>query len=232
MALPLTPARARIRRNRDMYTLEDTLRRHGFVHVAGADEAGRGACAGPLVIGAAILADGKRGRIPGLNDSKLLTPQAREEVYEEVVSRALAHTVVIVPAADIDARGLTVCNLGGMRRALAQLRPAAHYVLTDGFPVAGTMVPNLGVWKGDQVAACVAAAGVLAKVTRDRIMTALHDEHAQYGFDEHKGYSTEAHQAALRTHGPSPVHRRSYANVSAVSGVASAARAATSAHDG
>lgn len=232
MAQPLTPPRARVRRIRDMYTLEATLRRHGFAHVAGADEAGRGACAGPLVVAAAMLPDGKRGRVPGLNDSKLLTAQARERVYEEVVARALAYTVVVVPAADIDARGLTVCNLGGMRRALEQLKPAADYVLTDGFPVTGTAAPNLGVWKGDRVAACVAAAGVLAKVTRDRIMTSLHSDHPQYGFDEHKGYSTEAHRAALRTYGPSPVHRRSFANVSAVSGVPRPARAVASAHDG
>ena len=232
MARTLTPARARIRRGRDMYTLEDVLRRHGFTHVAGADEAGRGACAGPLVVAAAILADGKGGRIPGLNDSKLLSAQAREEVYEEVLDRVLAYRVVTIPPADVDAKGLTVCNLGGMRRAVAQLRPEAHYVLTDGFPVPGTWAPNLGVWKGDRVAACVAAAGVLAKVTRDRVMAELHTEYPQYGFGEHKGYSTEAHQAALRTYGPSPVHRRSYANVSAVSGVASAARTVASAHDG
>lgn len=220
----LTPSRARMKRDPDMYTLEDVLRRHGFHHVAGADEAGRGACAGPLVIAAAILPPGKRGRVPGLADSKLLTEKARDEVYDEVVDRALAYSIIVVPPAEVDAKGLTVCNLGGMRRALEQLRPAAQYMLTDGFPVPGTSAPNLGVWKGDRVAACVSAAGVLAKVTRDRIMIDLHRDHGQYGFDEHKGYSTEAHQAALEAHGPSAVHRRSYANVAAVSGVARAAQ--------
>lgn len=215
-----------------MYTLEETLRRHGFAHIAGADEAGRGACAGPLVVAAVILPEGRRGRVPGLADSKLLTPQAREEVYEEVLARALAHTVVVIPATEVDAKGLGVCNLAGMRRAFARLRPAAQYVLTDGFPVPGVPVPGLGVWKGDRVAACVSAAGVLAKVTRDRMMTELHRRFDMYGFDEHKGYSTPAHQAALLAHGPCPEHRRSYANVAAVSGVARAAEPVATAHHG
>jgi ribonuclease HII len=212
----LAPQRTVIRREAGLYALEQGLRRRGFGAIAGADEAGRGACAGPLVVGAVILPDGRRGEVPGLADSKLLTPAARDRVYDEVVARAVAHAVVIVPPTEVDRRGLHVCNVGGMRRALARLRVEPDYVLTDGFPVDGLGVPGLAVWKGDRVAACVAAASVLAKVTRDRLMTELHDRWPGYGFHEHKGYSTPDHAAALERQGPCPEHRLSYANVAAV----------------
>src|SRR5262249_50182811 len=153
--------------------MEQGLRRRGFGRVAGADEAGRGACAGPLVAAAAIPPPGRRGEVPGRNASRRPPPPARARVYEEVVRRAEAWSVVIVPPADIDARGLHVCNLSAMRRALASLTTRPDYVLTDGFPVDGLGVPGLAVWKGDQVAACVAAASVIAKVTRDRLMCQL-----------------------------------------------------------
>ncbi|MCO8271911.1 ribonuclease HII [Actinoplanes sp. TRM 88003] len=214
----LAPPRTVVRREGGLYALERALQRRGFSHVAGADEAGRGACAGPLVAGAAILPEGKRGEIDELADSKLLTPAARERVYEQVVARALAWSVVIVPATEVDARGLHVCNLAAMRRALASLTTPPEYVLTDGFPVDGLGVPGLAVWKGDRVAACVAAASVLAKVTRDRIMVEMDDQFPAYGFAVHKGYITEDHSAALKQHGPCAEHRFSYVNVAAASG--------------
>jgi ribonuclease HII len=214
----LTPARTVIRREGGLYALERALQRRGFRHVAGADEAGRGACAGPLVAAAAILPEGRRGEIDELADSKLLTPLARERVYAEVVRRALAFAVIIVPPAEVDARGLHVCNLAAMRRALASLATAPEYVLTDGFPVDGLGVPGLAVWKGDRVAACVAAASVLAKVTRDRLMVELDGRFPDYGFAEHKGYVTDEHSAALTRHGPCAEHRFSYVNVATVSG--------------
>jgi ribonuclease HII len=166
----LPPSRTILAREAGLYAIEQALQRRGFVHVAGADEAGRGACAGPLVVAAAILPQGRRGEIDGLNDSKLLTEKARE-------------------------------------------RP--DYVLTDGFRVDGIGVPALAVWKGDQVAACVSAASVLAKVTRDRLMKDLGTEWPDYGFSDHKGYSTAEHTAALAEFGPSPHHRMSYVNVAA-----------------
>jgi ribonuclease HII len=209
----LSPPRTVVRADGGLYAMERALRRRGFTHVAGADEAGRGACAGPLVAAAVVLPAGRRGEIDELSDSKLLTPAARERVYAQVVDRAVAHAVVMVPAAEVDARGLHVCNLAALRRALATLAVRPDYVLTDGFPVDGLDVPGLAVWKGDQVAACVAAASVLAKVTRDRIMVELAGAYPQYGFDEHKGYVTPEHNAALRRHGPCAVHRLSYANV-------------------
>lgn len=214
----LSPPRTVVRRDGGIYALERALQRRGFRYVAGADEAGRGACAGPLVAAAAILPEGRRGEIDGLTDSKLLTPAARERIYAAVVDCAVAYAVIIVPPAEVDARGLHVCNLAAMRRALASLTVRPEYVLTDGFGVDGLDVPGLAVWKGDQVAACVAAASVLAKVTRDRIMVELHERFPDYGFDEHKGYVTEVHSAALRAHGPCPEHRFSYINVAAASG--------------
>jgi ribonuclease HII len=207
-----------VRRDAGLYGYERALERMGLAPVAGADEAGRGACAGPLVVAAAVLATGRRAEIPDLADSKLLTPPVRERVYGAVVARAVAWSVVVVPPEEVDRRGLHVMNVEAMRRALARLELTPGYVLTDGFPVAGLGVPGLAMWKGDQVAACIAAASVIAKVTRDRIMTELHERWPGYDFASHKGYVTPEHQEALSRHGPSPVHRRSYVNVARVMG--------------
>lgn len=207
-----------VRRDAGLYGYERALARAGLAPVAGADEAGRGACAGPLVAAAVVLPPGV-SRIAELADSKLLTPAARERVYAEVTAKALAWEAVVISAAEIDRSGLHRSNLAAMRRALARLAVAPSFVLTDGFTVAGLGHPGLAMWKGDQVAACVAAASVVAKVTRDRIMTGLHETYPRYRFDVHKGYVTAAHQKALAAHGPCPEHRRSYANVVAVGDV-------------
>jgi ribonuclease HII len=207
------PPRFVVRRDGPLGGYESALARAGFEHVAGADEAGRGACAGPLVVAACILPSGRRGRIDGLDDSKLLTAATRERLYGQVTRRALAYSIVVIPAGEIDAYGLHVANLAGMRRALGTLAPAADYALTDGFPVRGLGVPSTAVWKGDATVACIAAASILAKVTRDAIMTDMHDEWPQYDFAQHKGYITPSHAAALSSHGPCPQHRRRYVNV-------------------
>ena len=204
-----------VRSENGLWALERVLQRSGFPLVAGADEAGRGACAGPLVVAAAVLPAGRRGEVPGLADSKLLTEPAREAAYDEVVRRALAWSVVVVPATDVDRCGLHVMNVRAMRQAVLRLEPAPSYVLTDGFAIGGMPAPALAVWKGDRVAACVAAASVLAKVTRDRIMRELHAQWPVYDFARHKGYSTPEHTAALEVHGPCPQHRHSYVNVKA-----------------
>jgi ribonuclease HII len=156
--------------------------------------------------------------VPGLNDSKLLTAAVREEVYAEVVRRALAWSVVVIPAADVDRHGLHVMNIEGMRRAVARLDPGPAYALTDGFPVRGLTVPALAVPKGDATVACIAAASVLAKVTRDRIMVEMHERWPEYEFASHKGYVTPVHAAALARHGPCAEHRFSYVNVRRVGG--------------
>jgi ribonuclease HII len=222
MSDPLTglPRGQAIRRDAGLWGYERALARHGLTPVAGADEAGRGACAGPLVVAACVLPEGKRGQVPGLADSKLLTPLARERVYAEVVKRAAAYRVVAVPPQEVDRIGLHVANVMAMRQAVAGLPIRPAYVLTDGFPVPGMCAPSLAIWKGDAVAACVAAASVLAKVTRDRIMTELGERYPAYDFASHKGYVTPEHNAALRAHGPCPEHRFSYVNVARVSGVA------------
>jgi ribonuclease HII len=210
----LRPARAVVRRS-GSWTLQSTLQRHGLGPVAGVDEAGRGACAGPLVVAACVLRPGDAKRLDGLTDSKLLTPAEREEYFALIMRRAQDHAVVVIPPGEVDRRGVHVANIEGMRRAVAGLAQRPGYVLTDGFAVRGFGAPALAVPKGDQVAACVAAASVLAKVTRDRIMVALDAEFPQYGFAEHKGYCTAMHDEAMLVHGPSPVHRYSFVNVRA-----------------
>ncbi len=211
----ITAPRPVVRSEHGLWALERVLQNHGFPHVAGADEAGRGACAGPLVVAAVVLPAGNRGLVPGLADSKLLTEQARERAYTEVVRRALSWSVVVVPPGEVDRVGLHVMNVRAMRQAVARLSPCPSYVLTDGFPIAGMPAPTLAVWKGDRVAACVAAASVIAKVTRDRLMTELHEQFPGYDFAKHKGYSTPEHMAALTALGPCPEHRFSYVNVRA-----------------
>jgi len=212
-SLPFRPPRLIVRRDAGLSAYVTALRRAGFGLVAGADEAGRGACAGPLVVAACILPPGRRGEIVGLADSKLLTPDVREALYDEIVDRALAYSVIAIPAAEVDERGLHVSNVAGMRRALAALRPEPDYALTDGFPVRGLGIPATAVWKGDAVVSCIAAASILAKVTRDRAMVKLHNVWPGYEFAQHKGYITPEHAAALDRLGPCAEHRASYVNV-------------------
>jgi ribonuclease HII len=207
------PRGSTVRRDAGLYGYERALRRAGMNPIAGVDEAGRGACAGPLVAGAVILPEGATGVVPGLNDSKLLTPAARERCYAQVTRRALAWSVVVVESTECDRLGMHVANVEALRRSLARLETRPRYVLTDGFPVDGLEVPGLAVWKGDRVAACIAAASIIAKVTRDRMMVRLHDQYPEYDFALHKGYCTKEHQQALDEHGPCPQHRRRFINV-------------------
>lgn len=207
-----------MRRDAGLYGYERALRRVGLDPVAGVDEAGRGACAGPLVAGAVILPEGRRGQVPGLADSKLLTAAARERVYAEVLRRAVAWSAVVIGSEECDRLGMHVANVEALRRSVALLDVRPAYVLTDGFPVDGLDVPGLAVWKGDRVAACIAAASVVAKVTRDRIMAELHETYPAYDFATHKGYITSAHSAALEEHGPCAEHRRRFVNVRRVEG--------------
>lgn len=213
------PRGSTVRRDAGLYGYERALRRVGIEPIAGVDEAGRGACAGPLVAAAAILPPGKAGVIPGLADSKLLTAASRERVYHQVVARATAWSVVVVEHDECDRLGMHVANVEALRRAVALLDLRPSYVLTDGFPVDGFDVPGLAIWKGDRVAACIAAASVLAKVTRDRIMVELDGSYPDYDFKTHKGYVTETHTEALTRLGPSPVHRMRFVNVRRAAGL-------------
>ncbi len=201
------------RRSNGLSAYERVLGRAGLAPVAGVDEAGRGACAGPLVVAAVILKPSRIARLTELADSKALTAKARNAAYSQIMDAALDWSVITIPSAEIDRLGLHVCNVAGMRRALAALPGKPGYVLTDGFPVRGLSAPALAMWKGDQVAACVAAASVVAKVTRDAMMCDLDKTYPDYGFARHKGYSTLRHMRALTEHGPCPQHRMSFVNV-------------------
>lgn len=209
MTTAFRPRPSVVRRDSGLYGYERALRRRGLGPVAGVDEAGRGACAGPLVVAAVVLG----AEIDGLTDSKLLTPARREEIHDRILATARAVETVVIPPGEIDTHGLHRCNITGMRRAVARLSCDFGYVLIDGFRVEGLPAPSLAMWKGDQVAACVAAASIVAKVTRDRIMMALDEQHPEYGFAVHKGYGTARHRLALREHGPCPQHRFSFITV-------------------
>src|SRR5687767_12753260 len=213
------PRGSTVRRDAGLYGYERALRRVGIDPIAGVDEAGRGACAGPLVAGAAILPAGKAGVVPELADSKLLTAKARERCYDHIVRRALAWSVVVIESEECDRLGMHVANVEALRRAVGLLELPPAYVLTDGFPVDGLGVPGLAVWTGDRGAACIAAASGLAKVARDRIMVGLDVDWPAYDFKTHKGYITDAHATALTEHGPSPVHRWRFINVRRAAGL-------------
>lgn len=219
------PPRPVIRRSPGLRTLESALYRSGLGPVAGVDEVGRGACAGPLVVAACVLGPGRPAALAALDDSKKLTANAREQLFPVIRRHALAYHVVFISPADVDVRGVHAANIEGMRRAVAGLALRPGYVLCDGFRVPGLPMPSLPVIGGDGAAACIAAASVLAKVTRDRYMAALDDP--GYGFAEHKGYSTAAHTAALAALGPCSQHRYSFINVRSVAVPAAAAAPVT-----
>ena len=203
-----------VRREGGLYAYEKALERAGLTPVAGADEAGRGACAGPLVVAAVVLPTGRRGQVPGLADSKLLTPRGPRR---GCTTRCVRPRGGVVGRGDPGRRGRPARAARLQRRGDAAGAGAAgvtpSYVLTDGFPVRGLPAPGLAVWKGDRVSASIAAASVVAKVTRDRIMARLHERWPAYDFLGHKGYVTPVHSAALDEHGPCPEHRFSYVNV-------------------
>lgn len=194
---------------RDLRRYESALTLRGFSPVVGVDEAGRGACAGPLVVAAVVLGDD----LTEVNDSKALTPRRRETLFDTIMSQARAVSVVVVEPAEVDELGVHHADLEGMRRAIARLAVVPQYALTDGYPIKGLPIPSLAVWKGDQVCASVAAASIIAKVTRDRIMCELDQQFPEYGFAAHKGYVTAAHRQALIEHGPKAIHRYSFAPV-------------------
>lgn len=194
-------------------SLEEILRRRGFARVAGVDEAGRGALAGPLVAAAVVLPP---GWIPaGLDDSKRLRPERRELLHDAILGRARAVAVARVLPARLDRVGLQEANLAALRAAAGGLAPPPDYLLADGYPVALAGCPSLRVVKGDLVSPSVAAASIIAKVARDRAMVHLAERHPGYDWEHNKGYSSPAHLEALHRLGPSPVHRRCFAPVRA-----------------
>ena len=199
-----------------MKVIESLLIDAGITPLAGVDEAGRGACAGPLVIASVVLADPFAPELSQVRDSKDVSEAERDKLFDVVTSAALAVSVFVVPAAEVDQRGVHAANLDGMRRAVQGLAITPSYVLTDGYAIEGLAIPNVAVWKGDQVVTCISAASIIAKVTRDRIMRKLDTQFPKYGFAKHKGYITKVHTEALQAHGPCIEHRRSFANIAAL----------------
>ena len=198
-----------------MKVIERLLIDAGITSIAGVDEAGRGACAGPLIVVAVVLRDPFAPDLLKVRDSKDISEKEREELYDVVVRSAESICIIEIPPSLIDERGVHAANIDGMRRAVHGLSTAPKYVLTDGYAIPGLGLPSLGVWKGDQVVHTISAASIIAKVTRDRIMRKMAIDFPGYGFAAHKGYVTLSHARALQELGPCPMHRRSFSNVAA-----------------
>jgi ribonuclease HII len=193
--------------------IEYRLRSSGINLIAGVDEAGRGPCAGPLVVAAVILKDSSSDALSKVRDSKELSEKVREELFPVVKEQALAFSIIEIWPEELDSQGLHKSNLEGMRRAVSALEIVPEYVLTDGYAIDGTAMPTLAVWKGDQVALSISAASILAKVHRDHIMIELDAQYPGYGLAGHKGYITASHTAALEKLGVTDIHRKSFANI-------------------
>jgi ribonuclease HII len=193
--------------------IESRLIQSGIINIAGVDEAGRGPCAGPMIIAAVILKDPNSDLLTEIKDSKELTSAQREQLFDFVISNSKAYSIIEISVEEIDTLGLHRCNIEGMRRAVNDLEVKADYILTDGYAIPGMTQPNLAVWKGDQVAISISAASILAKVHRDKIMMGLDLQYPKYGFASHKGYITPLHSAAIAEFGVLPIHRKSFANI-------------------
>ena len=191
-----------------MRTLENTLRRVGFVHVAGVDEVGRGCLAGPVVAAAVVLHPGKH--IPGMSDSKLVPAVERERLCERIMRYAVAWSVAAADPTEIDRINIHQASLRAMQRAVLGLAPLPDIVLVDAFRIPELPMAQRGVLHGDRRCSAIAAASIVAKVTRDRQMLDLHGRDPRYGFDRHKGYATADHLDAVARFGYSDAHRRSF----------------------
>ena len=196
--------------------IEKQLLAAGITKIAGVDEAGRGPCAGPLVIAAVILKDPHSDFLQEVRDSKELSPEKRELLFDIVTAQSLSYSIVEVSVDEIDSLGLHKCNIEGMRRAINGLKIEPEYVLTDGYAIPGLITPNLAVWKGDRVAISISAASILAKVYRDRIMIELDKKYPGYGLAGHKGYITKSHTDAIKELGVLPIHRKSFSNIAEI----------------
>jgi ribonuclease HII len=196
-----------------MAFIEETLTASGITKIAGVDEAGRGPCAGPLVVAAVILKDLTSPELAKVRDSKALSEKLRESLFDVIKEQALSYSIIEISVEEIDSVGLHKSNIEGMRRAVSGLEITPEYVLTDGYAIPGLATPNLAVWKGDQVALCISAASILAKVYRDRKMRELDQIYPEYGLASHKGYISAAHTAAIAKYGVKDFHRKSFSNI-------------------
>jgi ribonuclease HII len=195
-------------RPRASRTLENTARRFGYVHVAGVDEVGRGCLAGPVVAAAVVLHADRY--VNGVADSKILTAAVRERLFDQIRGAAVAWHVAVVEADEIDRVNIHRASLMAMRIAVMALEPLPGFVLVDGFPIPDLVMAQRAIIGGDRRSTAIAAASIVAKVTRDRLMVELHARDPRYGFDRHKGYATRDHLDAVERFGYSPVHRRTF----------------------
>jgi ribonuclease HII len=195
----------------DPLSFENHARTSGFTCIAGLDEAGRGPLAGPVVAAAVVLPAGLL--IPGLTDSKQVIESERERLFEEIRRQAVCYGIGTADEGTIDDVNILQATIIAMERALDALAPRPDYLLLDAITLPRVRIPQKPIIKGDCRSHSIAAASILAKVTRDRLMLALHKKYPQYNFDKHKGYGTREHLALLREHGPCPVHRRSFSPV-------------------
>ena len=213
----MSPQKTTRRKFIPMPTLVEEMRlwQKGYPHVAGLDEAGRGALAGPVVAAAVIVPpQSERTGVWGqVTDSKMLSPQERSELYEEICAQALAWSIGAVGASQIDQIGIGIATRQAMLAAIAQLAIPATYSLIDWVHLPQSPLPQESFTKADQRIVSVAAASIIAKVHRDRLLVALHQVYPCYGFDRHKGYGTAAHRAAIAQHGPCSEHRHSFAPI-------------------
>lgn len=192
----------------DLWALERACRAGGIGLVCGADEAGAGPLAGAVYAGAVILPDGLA--LEGLNDSKQVSPKNRDRLFDEIREKAVAWAVAWVDEGEIDRINILNARMLAMDKAIHLLEPAPEFALIDGNRNKGITIPNTTVVKGDSRSASIAAASILAKVSRDRYMEELDRRYPEYGFTRHKGYPTKAHYEALRKYGPCPVHRKTF----------------------
>ena len=192
----------------ELWELENEIYDSGVALLCGVDEAGRGPLAGPVYAAAVMLPRGCE--IPGLNDSKKLTEKRREELFDVICGKALAYGIARAEVAEIEERNILGATMLAMNRAIAQLAPPPALALIDGNRNAGIAVPSRCIVKGDARCADIAAASILAKVSRDRFMLEMAERYPEYGFEQHKGYGTKLHYERLRQYGPSPIHRPSF----------------------
>ena len=195
-------------RPRASRTIENVIRRLGFVHVAGVDEVGRGCLAGPVVAAAVVLQPDQY--VAGIADSKVLSPEDRERLFAPIVEASVSWSVAMLDAAEIDRLNIHRASLTAMRLAVTALAPLPGFVLVDGFRIPDLTMPQRNIIGGDRRSTAIAAASILAKVTRDRLMVDLHGQDPRYGFDRHKGYATRDHLDAVARFGYSAVHRRTF----------------------
>ncbi len=194
-----------------MWQIEQAVRQKGFLRIAGIDEAGRGPLAGPVVSAAVILPDGFF--CPGIMDSKKLSEKKRQHLFPKIMAQALAVGVGMCDHREIDATNILAASLSSMKRAVINLDTIPDYLLVDGRFNLDVEIPQQAVVRGDSLSISIAAASIIAKVTRDRIMATLHQIYPQYLFIRHKGYPTVAHKQAIRDYGPCPVHRKTFKGV-------------------